>query len=273
MDEQNPAIHCMLLLKERSSLPDSERVAARLQEIIGCGCQLTWDAPAASEDGIHAQNYYFEGFPVLVCLTPMPIPWAELEGPCAENDLWPEATDVCRQHQAHLVIGLLGEPDPIPGHLMLTHFAAAMAMEAGALAVYWGNGGVVQPTELFCRLAADAWPESLPLMLWVSFHKFMYDGAPFVATQGLDAFGLMEVEGGSAALPPKQLLAHVFDIAHYLCVQGPVLKDGDTVGSNAQERFPVKYLPSVVDQSRNAIRILFDEPQKPRGLFSRLWKH
>lgn len=272
MDEQNQSLLCMLLLKEKSSLPDPEGVAARLREIGGSDYQLTWDDPAGSKDGIDAQFYNLEGRRVMVGLMPMPIPWTELEGPCAQNVVWPEATEVCRQHQAHLIVGLQGEPDPVDRHLMLTHFAAAMAQEAGALAVYWGSGGVVQSAELFGQFATEAEPESLPLLLWISFHKFMHEGAPFVATEGLKEFGVMEVEAGSANLKPMQLLEKVYDIAHYLCLRGPVLKDGDTVGASARERFLVRHLPSVMNREERVIRILFDQPKQSRGLLARLFK-
>lgn len=266
---QHQSLVCMLMLKDQSALPGASSVAARLRNSGGRSYQLKWDAPVRSEDGICIQTYHLEDRRVQLCLAPMPIPWTVLEGACAENMLWPDAAEVCRQHQAQLVVGLQGEPDPIRRHLMLTDLAAAVAREADALGVYWGDGGVVQSTELFSRLAAEAAPERLPLMLWVGFYKFMYEGVPFVATEGLKSFGVMEVEGGSAHLKPMELLAKVYDLSHYLCLQGPVVKDGDTVGNSAQERFPVRYLPSVLGREETVMRVLFDPPKRPRRFFPR----
>lgn len=83
----------------------------------------------------------------MVGLMPLPILRAELERPCAGNVLWPEATGVCRRHRAHLVVGLQDKPDLIKGHL---------------------GGGTGEPS-----------------LLWISSHKFMHEGAPLVAAQGL----------------------------------------------------------------------------------------
>jgi len=273
MDDQSNALVFMLLLKENASLPDAARVAARLKDISSSKYQLRWDAPKEYEDGVCLQPYYLDGREAKVALMPIPIPWERLAEPCAENRLWPEAAEVCAQHRTHLLVGLKGEPDPLRRHLMLTHFAAALAQETDALAVlYWDNGGVVQPAEWLCRWAPEAGPEDLPLMLWINFHMFMHEGTPFVATRGLRTFGLMEVEAGSSSLKPMELLEYVYGAAHYQCLQGPVLKDGDTVGASAEERHLVRHLPSVMDRDETVIRILFEEPKQSRGLFSRLFK-
>lgn len=270
-DQPSDLLLAMILLDERQ-IPDAEQVAERLAARCGDRHRLSWEERSA-KDGVAVQFYQLDGRRVNVALMPAPIPWSNLEGPCATNRFWPEAAEVCRAHKAHLIVALRGEwADPVEPHLALTDLIAAMVEAAGARAVYWGAGTVVQPAALFCKWAADSGPDNLPLFLWVDFRLFSRDGGPFVATTGLASFGVMEIEGGSRQMKPIDLVGKVHDIAHYLCTRGPVLKDGDTAGANEVERIRVRHTDSVWERAGKVIRLEFDrEPRGIRRLFSGLF--
>src|SRR5262245_15463851 len=81
---------------------------------------------------------------VVVSLMPAPIPWSDLEGPCATAWWWPEATARMRKHNSHLIVALMGESgDLIERHICLTYLVAAVAANTDAVGIYWGAGTVV----------------------------------------------------------------------------------------------------------------------------------
>ncbi|MFZ5816692.1 MAG: DUF4261 domain-containing protein [Bacillota bacterium] len=271
MGKERSHLLVFVLLNE-PRLPDAEQIAARLAARAS-RYELSWEEPAGQREPNRAVQFYdLNGQRVTVGLMPVPVPWSDLEGPCATNRFWPQATEVCRAHRAHLVVMLHSErEDPVWNHLAMTHLIAALVEAVGALAVYWGAGSVVQPAELFCRWAAEASPNDLPLFLWVDFRLFAHEGHPFLATTGLTALGVMEIEGGSRRLKPSELLGRVYDLAHYACLEGPVLNDGDSIGADEQERIRIRHADSVWERPGPVIRVDFDGEERPRGLLSRLF--
>ncbi|BAD40319.1 MAG: hypothetical protein A6D92_06950 [Symbiobacterium thermophilum] len=269
MGDQSSLLLASLLLRE-PVMPDPAAVSARLAARCGGRYTVSWDE--AEGEGDITLSCSVSGHTVVLGLMRAPVPAADLEAACARNPFWPEAAEVCRQHRAHLMVTLMkGWGDPIRRHLVLTDFVAALSEAVGGLAVLWGPVGVLQSAEYFREQAAEASADHLPLFLWVEFALVRHDGVPFVATYGLDAFGVMEVEGGSSRMKPIQLLERVFDVAHYLCLEGPVLNDGDTIGGSERERIPVRHTDSILDRPGPVIRIEFDAAGGRRGLLSRLF--
>jgi hypothetical protein len=51
----------------------------------------------------------------------------------------------------------------------------------------------------------------------------------------------------------------VSNIAHYLIQSGPVVADGNTVGSDENEQILVRHLPSMTDDTKTVYKIIFGE--------------
>ncbi|WP_374712518.1 DUF4261 domain-containing protein [Symbiobacterium terraclitae] len=264
MDKQNSPLMAMMFLREPVE-PDPKAVAARLRARSSYRYELRWDEAA---DG--TRFYSLNGRQVVVALMRAPIPPGDWEEGYANHRYWPQAAQVLRQHRAHLIISLMwDQDDPIDRHLLFTDFVAAVSEAVDGLGILWGRHGALRSAELFRELAAKASEDGLPLPLWVDFEPVRHEGKFFMVTTGLDAFGVMEVEVGSARLKPDELFDRLLCVAHYLCTHGPVLKDGDTVGGSATERIPVRHTDSVLDRPGPVIRIDFDAGR--RGLLSRLF--
>ena len=74
----------------------------------------------------------------------------------------------------------------------------------------------------------------------------------------VDAFNArLQAKGKLVAMreKPATLVDRAFNFAHYLLDRGPVLKDGDTIGLSAQERFRIRHVPSAADPTRTVYRI------------------
>jgi hypothetical protein len=84
----------------------------------------------------------------------------------------------------------------------------------------------------------------VPFSLWVliQFSK-QPNGNVLISTLGMRDFEQMEIETESA-LPFDQTLDLVRKLGSYILVNGPVVKDGETMGLTAEQRIRVRHVRS-----------------------------
>jgi hypothetical protein len=190
-----------------------------------------------------------------IALMPAPIPWPDLEGPCETAWYWPDASKALRKHSNHLLVSLLSpEYDAITTAQLLTCVTAAASESCDATGIYWGEGTLVHLPRTFVDQAKEMTRDYLPLYLWIDFRvqshgKDAYD----LFTTGLKYFGHMEIEVRNTRLEPMELIGRVFNVAHYLLDNGPVLKHGDTIGGDEKEKVRIKHAASMWDKSQKVL--------------------
>ncbi|MGC3972441.1 MAG: hypothetical protein QM775_35380 [Pirellulales bacterium] len=92
----------------------------------------------------------FHGGQLAVSLMPAPIPWHDLEGPCATAWWWPEATEKMRRHTHHFLLAIIGGTlQPIARRVALTKLANAVVKATDSVGVYWGEGTLVHEPSAF----------------------------------------------------------------------------------------------------------------------------
>jgi Domain of unknown function (DUF4261) len=194
---------------------------------------------------------------LMIGLMTAPMPWSELEGPCASAFWWPEAASVLKAHVGHLILALQGgEMDAIGRNLQLTSVVAAVLATGDASGVYWGAGTLVIPPALFVEAARSMTRELLPLDLWIDFRVSRdEDGAISLFTTGLEDLGHMEIEISRWNVEPGTARESAWNVAHYLLDQGPVLDDGDSIGFGSDEQIRIRHLPSMWNPARTVIRL------------------
>jgi hypothetical protein len=182
-----------------------------------------------------------------IALTAAPLAWSELLGPCDAAWYWPEAAASLRPHAAQLSLTAENASgDAIDMMLALTRVTAAVADVAQALGIYLRGARQVHKVEDFVSEAQTATREQLPLYLWVRFSiSEESDATLTLATSGMVAFELMEVEFPHCSLDAQTLMDRAFNIAHYLLERGPVLAHGHTIGISATEKFRVSHVRSL----------------------------
>jgi hypothetical protein len=198
---------------------------------------------------------------------PIPIPWSDLEGPCATSILWKDAANEVRRHTHHWLVTLMGIEEPIAQATLLTKVtSAATSACASAIGVYWGNGTLVVPKPIFVEFAEKILPEGPPLFIWVDF-RIGQDSPRTCAgfTYGMKALGHMEFETEKAPEPPGDLRERLMSLAGYIVENGPVIRDGDTVGQDADEKIRVVFSPSAFGNEGNVMRLVYEtaSPEKP----------
>ena len=115
----------------------------------------------------------------------------------------------------------------------------------------------------------------IPFSLWVliQFSK-QPNGNTLISTLGMRAFEQMEIETEST-LPLDQTFDFVRKFGTYILANGPVVKDGQTIGHSEAQRIKVCHVRSFrPDVNENVYWLeLAEEPsvQRPRGFFSSLF--
>jgi hypothetical protein len=89
----------------------------------------------------------------------------------------------------------------------------------------------------------------------VDFRPLVDGGRPSLFTTGLAAFGLMEIEVAGSSLAPDDLGQMASNIATYLIENGPVIRDGDTVGGDERQRILARHAPSMVGRAGPVLRL------------------
>jgi hypothetical protein len=99
------------------------------------------------------------------------------------------------------------------------------------------------------------------------------NGNILISTIGMRDFGLMEIETESS-LPLDRTYDLVRKFGSYVLANGPVVKDGQTIGESAEERITVRHTRSFRPDVTEVYWLeLTDKPtvRKPTGIFTRLF--
>jgi hypothetical protein len=197
---------------------------------------------------------------------PRPVPWSDLENPCATSLLWPTAGDVLRGHTEHLLLSVTSSDDPLARMRLLTQVtASALAACPAALGVYWPDAALVIPPAMFLDYATHTLPDGLPVHLWVGFRAGKgATGKTVGFTVGMASLGHREIETENSTDAPGELRQRLYELAKYLLERGPVVTPGQTVGRTAEERIRVSFAPSVFGHPGEVMRLTFDEAPAPK---------
>jgi hypothetical protein len=191
---------------------------------------------------------------------PVPYPASDLEGPIATTWMWPAdpPVETIKKHRSHLLITMTGgTADPVRRRLILTAVTALAAQQAGVMAVFWAEAALVLFPPVFVSMAEkiDS-PEAPPLYLWVDLRAFRNsDGTTGLFTVGLAPLGHMEIEIPRIDMNPGELREWLLNIMYYLLENGPVLKDGETIGMSADQHIRIRHCASKFGHPGKVIRL------------------
>jgi hypothetical protein len=220
-------------------------------------------APTETKEGDGTISFGLGDVDVVLGVMPAPVPWSDLEGPCATSVLWPEAAAEVQAHQVHVIVTVSGELDPIELSTALTQATAAvMASSELAIGVFWTNAALLAPKALFNDFASEVLPLGPPIHIWVDFRVGRIDESHSAGfTTGMAALGLMELEARHAPEKPSELHERFTSIAEYLLTQGPVIGDGDTIGTSEDEKIQVVYSRSEFGIEGEVMRFVYADEE------------
>jgi hypothetical protein len=244
---------CMILLREGNSLLPSSierELRSRYPELEA----------SITDDKGGTPSFKLKNAELILGSMPAPIPWSDLEGPCATSVLWKNAAEEVRLHQAHIIVTLLSQLNPVEHSVLLTQTTTAiLAACDAAIGVYWGSATLVAPKDIFIEFAERVLPLGPPLDIWVDFRVGWETRTTSVGfTQGMEALGHMEMEMHGVPEKPGELRQRLQDLARYLLRNGAVIHDGETVGQNAEEKLRVVYSKSAFGHDKTVMRLNYE---------------
>ena len=198
----------------------------------------------------------------LVMLLPIPVPNGEADE-AARFSLSSFSTGwTLPPHAAHLVVTLQSETPQRESMLTLTALLAAVAEASSAVGIYWGNAGATHDPEFFINVARDD-DDDAKIMLWtgISFAQEP-DGRLSLLSLGMRQLGLPDM--WVVAAKESEPLPWLLDMLNYVVSRGEPLPDGDTVGRTADEKLPVRYVPSPIDGETEVCKIEQPVPTKSK---------
>lgn len=162
---------------------------------------------------------------------------------------WPETRAVVARTKAHAVTAVFGVNEKTPPKerilVEMQLVAAALDVLKSATAVIWPDANAMWKPDDF-RSQLDQANGEIPVTLAVAVkmgldtENLRPDGKPklFATTEGLHAFGMMEVEWRAFDGEFLKLVSLISGIAWYLINKGPIIQDGETMGSDAPDVMP-----------------------------------
>jgi hypothetical protein len=246
----------MILLRQPIDLPAAAIEAELQRRYPELGASLDSD-----EDG--TPSFKLKDGMLMLGNMPAPIPWSELEGPCATSILWKDAAEEVRRHETHAIVTLMSDSNKVEQSILLTKATAAVlaACEA-AMGVYWGNATLVIPKQIFLDFAAEVLPHGPPLDIWIDFRVgWQTKTSSGGFTQGMEALGHMDIETQESPEKPSDLRERLQGLARYLLQNGPVIRDGDTIGQDAREKIRVVYSDSAFGSDKRVMRLQYEAAQ------------
>jgi hypothetical protein len=191
----------------------------------------------------------------VIGLAPLPIPGSHLLPAFdASSGSWPAAPERLHGHPAHLLLTVRAPAlEPVSLGLHFTRLMAASCHAARGLGVLWVGSGLVHAPEVLLRAAHAMSRDRLPLHLWVGFHERADpNGTPTLATSGLSAFGLPELEVVGSRRSPREVRERVFDLAYELLDRRSLHPELAHIFTNHARLYPRR---SVHDERRTVFRV------------------
>lgn len=209
----------------------------------------------ASEDQI---AFCVGDYDVVIANMQAPIPWAELEPLCEASLLWQDATTALRDHATHTIVAVRTGKGPIEQSRFLTQVCASVLTTCEqAIGVFWLNATLLVPPEFFLFCATEVMPESLPVHIWVDCQVGLDNNGKNIGyTVGMAALGHLDIEAVNVPESLEDLRDRLYLIVSYILENGPIIKDGDTIGKDSLERVHVIYRKSVLSRDRGKVMCL-----------------
>lgn len=245
-----------LVALERPEMPAFDRVVAWHAKRFPDAPQ-----PVLSGSTDKLLTFTIGDYTAAATLVTRPIPWSQLEGPCATAWYWPGAAAALRDHPAHLLVALVDEGGTaVKKSACLTRLTAALAAAGPNAGVFWGPGRLVHATGAFIDQAVQMRDDNWPLFLWIDFRiERAANETVQLYTTGLEALGLSELEASDFQGSPQDLLDHAYNIAHYLLDQRKLIRDGDTIGLTDEVQVTARRGPSMLGGELEVLRLEFEQ--------------
>jgi hypothetical protein len=231
-----------MVLLETPATPDMVALAKAIRERHP---ELPIEMDGGGEERVCQDSPIIRCGDELVAVMAMPAPIPEDPGLWSRTSrAWPQAKAIAARHRGHVIVSVVGQNQRplLTARLTTAVIGALIATMPQCCAVVW-SGNVARPADLWLEMSSRSFAPfpDYPFTLWVDVLPFRSEGGIGAVTVGLSAFAEREIQFETHKLALAALMDKVDGLTAYLIERGLVVKDGDTFGVNARERFAVRY--------------------------------
>jgi hypothetical protein len=236
-----------IVFLDRPAMPDIGRMRQRIGSVVRLGPE-TQDA--------NAFIVPCNAGTLIGALVDRPLPEAHWIDWVRKAWWWPDGVQRMAGNGAHLILHAkwAGET-ALNAHINHALIVREILEQLPAIAVWWGSVFVStdQFKGEFHRMHSET---RVPVRLWVLIQTSSDgQGGTIASTLGMDKFGLMEIEANSAPLNAADTMAFIEGVAGYIMSKGPIVHDGDTVGSTQTQFIRVHHAPSFRDPGQTVYQL------------------
>lgn len=249
------------VLLEQPVLPDPQQVVEAFASYAPPGEQLQEAKGEEGDDkGKERALLSFIGpdnAMLMAALMPMPIPNGEAEDNVRFSLSSFKEGWKLPAYQAHVMVTMMGGAgSPVATMATFTAFVAAVTAASTAVGVYWGNAGATHSRE-FLLGAAEEKDSPVRLMVWSGISIAREDdGRLSLLSLGMSQLGLPDLLlTPKKSMSPGDAIMTVYDLLAYCLSLGKPIPAGNTIGRTADERIPVRYVPSPRDPSVKVMHV------------------
>lgn len=150
---------------------------------------------------------------------------------------WAESKELMEQHNAHILVLIMSEANPVEKALLMTKILACLIELTPALGVYKSDQMLLMPAELYILSAKQVMennPTEVPTVLWV-YVGIYYDDEDYSSasgyTYGLHTFGHKEFEANEwSGIKAEEIYDFLHAAATYPIRDNPTLKNETSLG-------------------------------------------
>jgi Domain of unknown function (DUF4261) len=246
-----------MITLDKPALPDRWRLLEELAAPLG----LAMDGPTTQIDSFIMPHAGSGSTSSVMCID-QPIPADDLAWPINAAFWWPEARATLARHSAHLIVHSgafsAGRVDTFTKHTLLVN---AILEQLPATGVYWGRV-VVSPDQFRARVRDIKLTGRLPLQLWINIVTTSDgQGGTVVSTNGLDSFGLLEIECQNVPMKPSDAYPFIYNLVHGLISAETPVADGEPIGDGIEHLITVRHAPSFRQGVGSVYRLEFGPPE------------
>jgi len=247
------SINLAFVLLSTPQLPDADEVIRSFASLATNGAALR---SRESDDRSGMEILLLEvdaDSDVMIALMPIPVPNREADEAARFSVSTFGTGWTLPPHEAHLVVTLQSAKPALESLLTFTSVLAAIAEASSAVGVYCGNAGATHDPNFFIDLAREGSVDT-GIMLWngVSLAQEP-DGRVSLLSLGMKQLELPDL--WLIAPRESEPLEWFFNLLCFIASEGEPIPDGDTIGRTEDEKIPVRYVPSPIDDTTKVARI------------------
>lgn len=179
-----------------------------------------------------------------IFLLDAPIPNQEAEENAKNNYMWPKAVDFAKEHQAHIVVAILGENVSLIERGKLFVKAMAVCCKQQYVTGIYTSGTVFEPS-FYLAFSQMMKEDELPIYNWIWFGLYGSEHAVNTYTYGMSMFGKAEMEVLEVDAQPADVREFLSDLVTYVLESDVELLDGETIGFSADDKHSITYSEGV----------------------------